>query len=76
MNNKVILKLYAIVSITLVLVLFVEAFLREKIINLLLIKIIDYFFWFVFGFFSAFFILRRLINYLERKNNDKYFNLN
>lgn len=52
-------KIYGIVSILFVLMIFSQTFLVEHIKNPLLIKAFDYGFWYAFGAFSAFFVLRR-----------------
>lgn len=57
-------KVYGIVSVLFVLMIFSQTFLVEHIKNPLLIKAFDYGFWYAFGAFgafSAFFILRRTI---------------
>ena len=69
MNNSLVIKLYGIISITFVLLMLTEAIIKEKIESQLLIKIIDYSFWYVFGLFSAFFILRRIIKEKDNKRN-------
>jgi hypothetical protein len=69
MNDRRFVRFYGIISITLVILLLVEAFIRNQIKETVLVTILDYCFWYVFGLFSAFFILRRIIK--VKNKNDK-----
>jgi hypothetical protein len=61
MKNKNLTKrLYAGISISFAILIVVEGLFRQYISNPLLVKIIDYAFWYFFGLFSVFFILRRI----------------
>jgi len=66
MNDRRFVRFYGIISIILVFLLLVEAFIRNHIKEAVLVTLIDYCFWYVFGLFSAFFILRRI-----KANKDK-----
>ena len=69
MNEKVIVRLYGIISITLVILLLIEAFVRKQIRDVVVVTVIDYCFWYVFGLFSAFFVLRKIL--MHKEKNDK-----
>lgn len=69
MNDKRLVRFYGVNSITLVILLLVEAFIRNHIKEAVLVTFIDYCFWYVFGLFSAFFILRRIL--LKKERTDK-----
>jgi len=71
MNDKRFVRFYGIISITLVILLLVEAFIRNHIKEAVLVTFIDYCFWYVFGLFSAFFILRRIIANKDKDDKKK-----
>ena len=54
------LRLYAGISISFAILIVVEGLFRQYISSPLIANIIDYAFWYSFGLFSAFFILRRI----------------
>lgn len=74
--NKLYITLYGIISITFVILLIVEAFIRNKIKNIEFVYIMDYFFWYVFGLFSAFFLLRRFRSQKNKREINNLHNLN
>jgi uncharacterized membrane protein (DUF106 family) len=53
-------KVYGSVSVLFVLMIFLQAFLVRYISNPILLKVLHYGFWYVFGAFSVLFILRRI----------------
>ena len=70
MNGKLVVRLYGIISITLVILLLIEALIRKQIKDIVIVKVIDYCFWYVFGLFSALFIVRRILMKKERKDKE------
>ena len=68
MDGKLIVRLYGVTSLILVILLLIESFIRKQIKDIVIGKVIDYSFWYVFGLFSAFFIIRRILMKKERKD--------
>lgn len=60
-------KIYITVSILFAILIVIKGIMMLSINNPLYVKIIDYSFWYFFGMFSAFFVIRRIE--LKKKNN-------
>jgi len=62
-------KVYGVVSLLFLLMIFIQAFVIQYIKNPILSKGFDYGFWYVFGVFSALFILRRIAKIVDKTSN-------